>query len=354
MDAKQEHFSLGPLADPSRFHDPIGISGCDAGLLARQLRQMLIIRFAEEMIGDMVAAGKVHCPAHLAIGQEAVAVGVSAHLRPTDRVFGAHRSHAHYLALGGSVDSLLAEALGRATGCSRGMGGSMHLYDPTHGFLGSVPIVSASVPIATGAALAAKKDGKGDIAVSYFGDGACEEGGVHESLNLAATMQLPILFVCENNLFASHMFIGLRQPDNSTARFAQANCIPSATVDGNDVVAVERAAGEMIGRARQGKGPSFLEAVTYRWRGHVGPREDVDVGVTRSHDLASWKQRDPVTRLAVALELAGTLSSSEYVDMQREIRQSTSEAWTRAEQGPFPPQSALLDWVYSNDRTCQA
>ncbi|MFZ2486576.1 MAG: thiamine pyrophosphate-dependent dehydrogenase E1 component subunit alpha [Anaerolineae bacterium] len=342
--------SLGPLADPQLFHQPLDINGCDTELLIKQLRDMLIIRLAEEQIGDMVTAGKVHCPTHLGIGQEAVAVGVSATLRSTDRVFGAHRSHSHYLALGGEPYLLFAEVLGRVTGSSRGMGGSMHLFGPSHGFLGSVPIVGASVPIAVGTALAARMDGNGDIAVSYFGDGAVEEGAVQESLNLAATMQLPVLFVCENNLFASHMHIGLRQPDGSTVRFAQAHHIDYAVVDGNDVVAVTKIAREMAERARQGAGPAYLEAVTYRWRGHVGPREDTDVGVKRSEDLVQWKGRDPIRRLAVALELAGALSTDQFIALQNEIRQMITETWAKAELDPFPPSSALLDWVYFDER----
>jgi pyruvate dehydrogenase E1 component alpha subunit len=341
--------SLGPLADPARFHEPLDIAGCDMNLLIQQLQDMLIIRYAEEQIGDMVTAGKVRCPAHLGIGEEAVAVGVSAHLRPSDRVFGAHRSHSHYLALGGDVHSLFAEVLGRVTGCSHGMGGSMHLYGSQVGFLGSVPIVGASVPIAVGAGLAAKMDGKGDVAVSYFGDGAAEEGSVQESLNLAAVMKLPVLFVCENNLFASHMHIKLRQVGDSTARFAQAHGIPAVVVDGNDVVAVAAAAGELIQRARRGEGPAYLEAVTYRWRGHVGPREDLDVGVKRSQDLILWKKRDPIGRLAAALQTAGALSAEQYAALQVEIRQVIADAWMRAEQDPFPPDAALLDWVYSDN-----
>jgi TPP-dependent pyruvate/acetoin dehydrogenase alpha subunit len=351
MGNKQSYSSLGELADPACFHQPLEIASCDMESIIAQLRDMLIIRFCEEQIGDMLTEGKVRCPAHLAIGQEAIAVGVSAHLRSTDRVFGAHRSHAHYLALGGDLHGLFAEILGRSTGCSGGMGGSMHLHDREHGFFGSVPIVGASVPIATGAALAAKMDGNGDLAVSYLGDGAMEEGGVQEAMNLASTMQLPILFVCENNLFASHMHIGLRQPDHSTARFAQAHHIHSAVVDGNDVVLVAEMAGEMVQRARENRGPSFLETVTYRWRGHVGPREDHDVGVLRSQDLDMWKKRDPVGRLRVALERAGALSATEFANMQQEVRECVHETWARAEQDPFPPTDALLRCVYADERT---
>ena len=339
---------LGSLADPAQFQGPLDIAGCEGELLVEQLKTMLIIRMAEEQIADMVVAQKVNCPCHLGIGQEAIAVGVSAHLRTTDRVFGAHRSHSHYLALGADVYSLFAEVLGRSTGCARGMGGSMHLHSASHGFLGSVPLMASTVPIAAGAALAAKMDGADDIAVSYFGDGAVEEGVLQETLNLAAIMHLPIVFVCENNLFASHMHIGLRQPNNSTVRFAQAHCINAALVDGNDVVAVSNVAKQMVDNARKGQGPSYIEAVTYRWRGHVGPSEDIDVGVKRSGELSLWKGRDPIRRLAAALESARLLSSAEFVELQQEVRNLITNSWTYAEQSPYPDQSALLDLVYSS------
>jgi len=338
---------LGALADPRAFTAALDITGEEREKLARQLRDMLLIRAVEERIGDMVTAGKIACPCHLAIGQEAVAVGVSAHLRKSDRIFGTHRSHSHYLALGGDVYALLAEVLGKADGCSRGMGGSMHLHDEENGFMGSVPIVAGTVPLAVGAAFAAKMDGRGDIGVAYFGDGAAEEGALHESLNLASNFKLPVLFVCENNLFSSHLHISLRQPENSIARFAAAHAVPYDIVDGNDVVAVARAAGRLISAARRGGGPGFLEAVTYRWRGHVGPREDVDVGVNRGGDLALWKKRDPVRRLAEALQAAGHLPLEGYDRIERDVRHLVGEAWQRAERAPFPPASALLDLVYA-------
>ncbi len=254
------------------------------------LESMIAIRSAEERLGRMVEDGEIVCPVHLAVGQEAVPVGVSHHLTPDDRIFGAHRSHGHYLALGGDVYRLIAEALGRADGCSGGMGGSMHLYAPEVGFMGSVPIVAATVPVAVGAALAAKKDGNGAVAVSYIGDGAVEEGAVHESLNLASHMKLPVLFVCENNLYASHMDIAQRQPNDRTARFAEAAGIDALVIDGNSVTDVAAAAGHLIAAARRGDGPGYLEAVTYRWRGHVGPDENVDVGLSTIALLSNYRQ----------------------------------------------------------------
>jgi len=314
------------------------------------LRQMVLIRKAEEKIGDMVTAGTIKCPCHLGIGQEAIAVGLSTSLRSTDRVFGAHRSHTHFLALNNDVDSLFSEVLGKVTGCSKGMGGSMHLIDKAHGFWGSVPIVAASVPIATGAALAAKMDGKGDVAVSYFGDGAVEEGALQESLNLASIMKLPIIFVCENNFFASHMHISQRQSLNSTIRFAHAHGIPAQIVDGNDVVAMARVAKEAIERSRDDLGPFFIEAVTYRWRGHVGPREDTDVGVKRNEDLGRWKLRDPIQRLVGALEMFNHLKVNDYIKLESEIQDLINDAWLKAEDAPYPEHHALLDLVYFDSK----
>lgn len=347
VNMNMDNYDLGDLANPHYYTEPLDISDYDPALLIRQLHLMLMIRRVEEKLGDMVAAQRIPTPCHLGIGQEAIAVGVSQHLQPTDRVFGAHRSHAHYLALGGDVVSLMAEILGRDSGCSRGMGGSMHLWGAGIGFLGSVPIVAGTVPLAVGAALAAKKDSQGAVAVVYFGDGAAEEGGIHESLNLAALWQLPVLFVCENNLFSSHMHISLRQPGSRVARYAEAHRIDAATVDGNDLVVVSRTARSMVEGMREQGGPRFMEAVTYRWRGHVGHREDNDVGVNRGTDLALWKKRDPIRRLADALMLSGVWEEDAYLAMDKDVKTEVEEAWQQADQAPFPQVSALLDRVYA-------
>jgi TPP-dependent pyruvate/acetoin dehydrogenase alpha subunit len=347
MNHSEHATDLGDLADPGKYTASLDIEGVTPARLHEHLRMMLRIRRVEEKIGDMVSAGKIACPCHLGIGQEAIAVGVSEHLRASDRVFGGHRSHAHFLALGGGVYPLLAEILGRQDGCSHGMGGSMHLYGAAHGFVGSVPIVAGTVPLAAGAALAAKKDGRGDVAVAYFGDGAAEEGAIHEAMNLAAVWRLPLLFVCENNLFASHLHISLRQPSDSVGRYAASHRMPVEVVDGNDVVAVAGATRKLVENMRLGGGPAFLEAVTYRWRGHVGPREDNDVGVNRGNDLILWKVRDPVRRLVEAMMAAVVLDDAAYRCMDDEERLAVESAWIRAETAPFPPVSALLDRVYA-------
>lgn len=343
-----EH-SLGLLADPQSCTDPINITGEDPNWLLAGLEKMLLIRKAEEKIADMVTAGKIQCPCHLAIGQEAVAVGVAKHLRPTDRGFGTHRSHSHFLACGAPVEELMAEVLGKETGCSKGMGGSMHLYAEKYGFKGSVPIVAGTVSMAVGAGLAAHLSGGNDmdVGIAYFGDGAIEEGTVHESFNLASNFKWPVLFVIENNLFSSHLHINLRQPADRVARFAEAHKMHTEVVDGNDIVAVAKATDRLLKKARAGEGPGCLEAVTYRHRGHVGPREDNDVGLKRQEDLTQWKKRDPVTRLKAALRNANLLSASTEQELEQRITQQVEHAWALAEKAPYPPTSALLDLVYS-------
>lgn len=338
--------TLGDLAEASALHGAISLPA-DAQQFIPVVERMLTIRLAESRIGDGVASGTVRCPCHLAIGQEAAAVGVSMHLRATDRVFGAHRSHAHFLAMGGSLHGLFAEVLGKNTGVSRGMGGSMHLIDRKRGFYGSVPIVGATIPIAVGAGLAAKMDGSGDVAVSFFGDGATEEGSFHESMNLARMLNVPVLFVCENNFFSSHLHISQRQPTNSVARYATAHGIPAATVDGNDVGAVAGAVSQALARMRVDREPFFLECVTYRWRGHVGHREDEDVGVLRKDDLALWKLRDPISRLVAGLVARKVYPQGEFERVEGLVRASVEAAWERALADEFPAISELTARVYS-------
>lgn len=339
---------LGALAEPKSFNEPIALENRSTDELLHYLKVMLRIRYAEEAIADLYRAGEVACPCHLGIGQEAVAVGVSSALRETDRVYGGHRSHAHYLGLGASLERMIAEVFGKATGASRGMGGSMHLYAPEVGFHGSVPIVGATIPIAAGAALAAKMDGKGDVAVAYFGDGACEEGAFHETLNMAAVMELPVLFVVENNLYSSHLDIKLRQPFDSVTRFARASGIEAEVVDGNDVVAVASVADRLVQRAREGRGPGFLEAVTFRWRGHVGPNEDLDVGVRRSpEELAAWKGRDPVRRLWQSLISERGVPEGLFYEVEADLKREITLAIDQARVAPYPEQSKLLEFVYA-------
>jgi len=346
---------LGRLAQAGEYSGPIDLKSYEANQLAHWLKKMLVIRYAEEKIADKVVDGTISCPCHLAIGQEAVAVGFCESIRPSDRMFGAHRSHSHYLASGAPLDELFYEVRGMLEGCSKGFGGSMHLYAEKQGLKGTVPIVAGTVPLAVGAALAAKMDGQRkkdssnlDVGVAFFGDGATEEGVVQESLNLAKVYNLPVVFMCENNLFSSHLHIDLRQPTDTVARFAAAAGIKCEVVDGNDIVAVADASRRLIEHCRSGGGPVFLEAITYRWRGHVGPSEDRDVGVRRKDDLDVWKRRDPVRRLVDSLVAGGKFTSAEFDKLQIEVKDQVETAWAKTNTGTYPAKSMLLDIVYSS------
>jgi len=228
------------------------------------------------------------------------------------------------------------------------MGGSMHLYDQPNGFYGSVPIVAGTVPLAVGAAMAAKMQKTNDIGVAYLGDGAAEEGVVHESFNLAKVQKAPVLFVIENNLFASHMHISLRQPSDMVSRFAKANEIPYKLVDGNDVIAVAKASKELIDNMRSRSGPALIELVTYRWYGHVDWRDDVDVGVDRSlDDITNWKARDPIARLSQAMIDSGMWSLEQEEIIGLELDKKIQDAWKQAMDDPYPSLEATARYVYS-------
>ena len=284
---------------------------------------MLRIRRAEEAIAEMCETGEVRCPCHLSIGQEAVAAGVSAALVPGDTVWGGHRSHGHYLAQGGSLEHLFAEVLGRTTGCSGGRGGSMHLIAPKQGIPGTMPIVAGTIPLAAGAALAYKLRGEPCVAVAFFGDGAIEEGSVHETLNLAALYKLPMIFVCENNLYSSHLHWTERRVADNLEQVGAFHSVPGARVDGNNVEDVYEAARQAVAGARLGAGPSFIECRTFRWRGHVGASSDEDVGVHRRGDLAEWLEYDPIRRAADKLAVDLT---ADCADVDQEIDRALAAA----------------------------
>jgi TPP-dependent pyruvate/acetoin dehydrogenase alpha subunit len=339
----------GCISESKQLDEKLDLQGHLEEDLLEQLKIMQLIRVCENKLAEMRKQGKIGGPVHLGAGQEAIAVGISKYLGKSDRVFSAHRSHAHLLALGSDPRALFAEVLGRSTGLTKGMGGSMHLWDQPNGFYGSVPIVAGTVPLAVGAGLAAKLQSTEDIGVAYFGDGAAEEGIVHESLNLASQLKIPVLFVCENNLFSSHMHISQRQPLQSVARFADANGIKNQIVDGNNLLEVQAASDELIKFVRSGQGPAFIEAVTYRQYGHVDWREDIDVGVNRSSkDLALWKNRDPIRRLSEALIARHPELDSVIANQINELRSQIDAAWTQAESDPFPSASTLLGTVYSS------
>ena len=341
---------LDKLYNPKNFKAPLNIEGHNAETLKRILISMILIRKVENKIALEKKNGIILGPVHLGVGQEAIAVGISQNLKKTDRVFGNHRSHSHLLALNSDIHKLFAEVLGKETGFSKGMGGSMHLIDQPSGFYGSVPIVAGTVSLAVGAALTAKLKNSGNISVSYIGDGAVEEGVVHECFNLAKVLNIPVLFVIENNLFASHMDISLRQPSKIISRFAQANHIQFETLDGNDAIEIYQKSKMMIKNMRNKNSPGFLELITYRWYGHVDWREDIDVGVARSkNDIKNWKERDPIRRLSQSMISSKIWSKEQETEIQSKIDNQIKIAWEKAINDPLPKKNSILKFVYSKD-----
>ncbi|HPV83076.1 MAG: thiamine pyrophosphate-dependent dehydrogenase E1 component subunit alpha [Nitrospira sp.] len=328
-----------------------GAISCSREQLMSFLYGMQRIRRAEERIGELVASREVRTPCHLSIGQEAIPVGVCAALNEDDTVWGGHRSHGHYLAKGGDLNAMMAEIFGKATGCARGRGGSMHLVAPAQGIFGTVPLVAATIPLAVGAALSGKLRGTHQVAVAFFGDGATDEGHFHESLNLAALYRLPVLFVCENNLYSTHLTLKERRVKDNIVESAALHGLAGVTVDGNDVTAVYQAAQQAVHLARIGEGPTLLECRTYRWRGHVGPAADLEVGADRRRELDEWQRHDPIAQCRALLCTRGV--SSDSVDsVAAKVREEIEAAVRFARQSPDPDESELLQHVYAVRRGC--
>jgi pyruvate dehydrogenase E1 component alpha subunit len=312
-------------------------------------KSILRIRAAEETLAELYKEKEMRTPTHFGIGQEAAAVGVCEALEKTDVVYSPHRCHTHYLAKGGNLLGLVAELYGREDGCSHGRGGSVHLTEPAIGYAGSSPILGQGIALAVGSALAFKMDGASRIATTFFGDATWEEGIVYESLNYASTNQLPVLFVCENNLYSTESALGMRQPSGTDlGERARSFKVPAAKVDGNDVVAVHNAASEALAHIRSGKGPFYLECMTYRWREHVGPMYDYELNRTyRSKaELEEWMQKCPVKRGAEALRAKGLATDAELKKWLADIQEELRQVVARAKASPWPDPKNLFDNVY--------
>jgi pyruvate dehydrogenase E1 component alpha subunit len=311
------------------------------------LRAMLRIRVIEETLADRYREEEMRTPTHFSIGQEAVAVGVSSVLRPDDVVYSGHRCHAHYLAKGGDLFGMVAELYGREAGCAHGRGGSVHLNDASVGFVAASAILGQTMAVATGSAWAFKLDGLDRVAACYFGDGAAEEGIFHESLNFAAVKKVPVLFVCENNLYSTHTSLAVRQPPGITI-WERAGCyqMPSRHVDGNDVFAVQSAAREAIAHLRAGRGPYFLELSTYRWREHVGPNWDYDAGYRTKQEVESWTEQCPIKRAVAVCEAAGLVTPAVVDTWHRDVECEIARVVDLARAAPFPRVQHLLDGTY--------
>ena len=307
------------------------------------LQKMLEIRSAEEQIQELFLANLVRGTTHLAIGQEACAVGVIHALRPGDSVTCTYRGHHHALAMGMSLKSLMAEMMGKASGACKGKGGSMHMTDASLGLLGSNAIVGAQMPIALGAALTAQVKNTGAIAVTFFGDGAANIGVFHETLNMASIWKLPIVFVCENNLYGEYSAWHKTTPIQDIAQRAVAYAMPGTIVDGQDVERVAAVAAEAVARARAGEGPTLLELKTYRYRGH----SRTDTGPYRpAGELEQWQQRDPLIILRERMMADGQIDETEFAEMQQVAAQTVATAIEWAKTEPYPTLDSLYQDVF--------
>jgi pyruvate dehydrogenase E1 component alpha subunit len=305
--------------------------------------EMLRIRRVEEALAMRYAEQEMRCPMHLCIGQEAIAVGVSAALKISDKVFSNHRAHGHYLAKGGSLQAMVAEMYGRSTGCCGGRGGSMHLIDLNVSFMGSTPIVGGTVPLAVGSAWTSKLCQTQDVTVVYFGDGCFEEGVVAESMNFAALHQLPVLFVCENNDFSVYTRRKDRQPAQAIYKISQAHGISSAYGNGNHVLSVYGMAAKAIESIRDGKGPQFLEFSTYRWREHCGPDFDHGLNYRTASEIQAGEETCPLLNFRSATTMDANVISQFELQITEEIR----EAFDFALASPVPNTEKAAGGVYA-------
>jgi 2-oxoisovalerate dehydrogenase E1 component len=309
------------------------------------LKTMLLIRACEEQLVRSYAGGEIPGGMHTYIGEEAVATGVCAHLRLDDAVFSTHRGHGHAIAKGMKPEKMIAEVMGKATGCSGGRGGSMHLFDPQVGFYGTSGIVGPSILLASGAGYAAKLAGTDRVGVAFFGDGASNNGAFHEGINMATAWQLPVIFVCENNMYATEVPFATISKSESVAGRAAGYGLPGFVIDGNDVLAVYQAADIAVQRARAGNGPTLLECRTYRVRGHSeGMRE---AGYRTQEEIDSWKKRDPINAFKLKMMGTGEFSQEEIETLSKNVLKVAEEAANFARKSPFPDPSTVMDYLYS-------
>ena len=303
---------------------------------------MLRIRMIQESIGSCYLHDEMKTPIHLCIGQEAIAVGVCSALFKEDYISSNHRSHGHYLAKGGSLQALMAELYGKADGCSKGYGGSMHLVDTAVGHLGSSSIVGGCIPIGTGLGLAAKMKHTGQVSVAFFGDGAADEGVLYESINFAMLKKLPVIYVLENNKWSVCSHVSARQPGPNIFHHASQDLLMSAKINGNDAIAVYRTACESVSRARGGEGPSFIECDTYRISPHAGCAEQDTQGYRDQEEAIAWENRCPVEGLKKALLEDNILTHREIVSMEKGITDEIEDAFAFAKASP-PAHALELD-----------
>jgi pyruvate dehydrogenase E1 component alpha subunit len=320
------------------------MSDLDRAHAVALLRQMLLIRRFEEKAAELYSVGKIRGFLHLYIGEEAVAVGAMQALTPEDGIVATYREHGQALARGIPAGSLMAEMYGKANGCSRGRGGSMHFFDVSRRFYGGHAIVGGGLPVAVGLALADKLMARARVTACFFGDGAVAEGEFHESLNLAALWKLPVLFLCENNLYAMGTALARHQAQPDIRRKADAYGMPADVADGMDVLAVEAAARRAAEHVRRGDGPFLLELRTYRFRAHSTADPEL---YRKKEEVAEWRRRDPIALFGARLRAAGLLSDTDLASLETSVGGEIDEAVRVAEAGPWEPVEDLTRDVYT-------
>lgn len=309
----------------------------DKNLELRLLESMIRIRMVEEEIALRYPEGEMRCPTHLSIGQEAVAAAISAAVSKEDFAVSTHRGHAHYLGKGGDLKAMIAEIYGKVTGCARGKGGSMHLIDRSVGFMGTSAIVGNSIPIGVGLALSAQLLGTKQLSCIFLGDGATEEGAYYESVNFAVLKKLPVLFLCENNLYSVYSPLSVRQPESrKISAVAEALGLTIDNVDGNDVSQCYDSILQAVNNIRAGKGPMFIEFSTYRWLEHCGPGFDNHIGYRTLDEYETWKKKDPIANLEKRMIKEDETIFDKVNEIKQKIKQEIAEAFIFAQTSDFP------------------
>ncbi|MDD5571503.1 MAG: thiamine pyrophosphate-dependent dehydrogenase E1 component subunit alpha [Bacteroidales bacterium] len=310
---------------------------------------MLRIRHCEESLIEPILDGSVRCPVHLYSGQEAIAAGVCSNLEEKDYVFGNHRSHGHYLAKGGDMNAMVAEIYGKSTGSAKGRGGSMHLIDVENGIMGVAPIVAGTISLALGAALSSKVKKDNRVTVTFFGDGATGEGVLYESLNFASLKKLPVIFVCENNYYSTHLHISEIRTNDNISEIAKPFGMACFKVDGNNIFDVYEKSKEAVNLCRGGKGPVFMEFLTYRLRGHVGPDDNVQgshTDIRPKEEIENWRKKDPLIFLSSYLLKNNIFSQQQLDEMKKEVEKEVSAAKAFAVNSEKPSKEELNYYVF--------
>lgn len=311
--------------------------------LIQIFQKMLLIRRVEETIAEKYSAGKMRCPTHLSIGQECVAACLSQCIDNDDFAVSTHRGHAHYLGKGGNLKKMIAEIYGKSSGCSSGKGGSMHLIDLDVNFMGTSAIVGNSIPVGVGLGLSIALKKTQQVSVIFLGDGAVEEGVFYESVNFAVVKHLPVLFICENNLYSVYSPLSVRQPkDRKIHEMVKGFGVQSTYADGNDPKSTFNALMKTIQQIRAGKGPQFIEFSTYRWREHCGPNYDNNIGYRSEKEFLQWKKSDPIINTQNLIK-----NPKKIIEISIEVDRLVQDAFKFAQDSPFPKKSEALEGVFA-------